>query len=54
VQELAEHRTIQTTMRYAHLTPEHKKLAIAKLNVEVTANLTVIDFGELREVVVSA
>jgi len=50
VQELAGHKSITMTMRYAHLAPEHKKRAVAKLDVEVTANSTTVPFG----VVVSA
>jgi integrase len=32
VQELAGHKTIQMTMRYAHLAPEHNQAAIEKLD----------------------
>jgi site-specific recombinase XerD len=35
VQELAGHKTITMTMRYAHLAPEHKRRAIAVLDREV-------------------
>lgn len=45
VQELAGHRTITMTMRYAHLGPEHKKRAVARLDAEVTANLTTVPFA---------
>jgi site-specific recombinase XerD len=48
VQELAGHRTITMTMRYAHLGPEHKERAVARLDAEVTANLTTVDFGAIR------
>ncbi|MBI4530992.1 MAG: tyrosine-type recombinase/integrase [Candidatus Latescibacteria bacterium] len=34
VKELLGHADIQTTMRYAHLSPEHKKSAVAKLDFE--------------------
>lgn len=44
VQELAGHRTITMTMRYTHLAPEQKKRAVARLDAEVTANLTTVDF----------
>jgi integrase len=54
VQELAGHRTITMTMRYAHLGPEHKKRAVARLDAEVTANLTTVDFGAVRMSAVSA
>ena len=30
--ELMGHRTLQMTMRYAHLAPEHKAAAVAKLD----------------------
>lgn len=48
VQELAGHRTITMTMRYAHLGPEQKKRAVARLDAEVTANLTTVDFEAVR------
>jgi integrase len=54
VQELAGHRTITMTMRYAHLAPEHKKRAVAKLDAEVTANLATVDFRGLGRTVVTA
>ena len=44
VQELAGHRTITMTMRYTHLAPGQKKRAVARLDAEVTANLTTVDF----------
>ncbi len=53
VQELAGHRTITMTMRYAHLGPEQKKRAVARLDAEVTANLTTVDFGSQRVTAVS-
>ncbi len=31
IAELAGHKTIQITMRYSHLAPEHKRRAIEKL-----------------------
>jgi len=34
------------TMRYAHLGPEHKKRAVARLDAEVTANLTTVTFAD--------
>jgi integrase len=43
VQELAGHKTISMTMRYAHLAPEHKHRAIellAKFDQKVTAKVT--------------
>ena len=42
VQELAGHKTITMTMRYAHLAPEHKRRAVDVLDTEVTANLTTV------------
>jgi site-specific recombinase XerD len=54
VQELAGHKTIGMTMRYAHLGPEHKKRAVAKLDAEVTAKVTTVDFGGLRVCAASA
>ena len=47
VQELAGHRTITMTMRYAHLGPEHKRRAVGLLDAEVTANLTTVPFAEV-------
>ena len=44
VQELAGHKTIGMTMRYAHLGPEHKRRVIGLLDVEVTAKVTTVDF----------
>ena len=44
VQELAGHKSITMTMRYAHLAPEQKKRAVVKLDAEVTANLTTVPF----------
>ena len=34
VQELAGHKTITMTMRYAHLGPEHKQRAVARLDAD--------------------
>ncbi len=45
VQELAGYRTITMTTRYAHLGPEQEKQAVARLDSEVTANLTTVPFG---------
>jgi integrase len=36
IKELMGHSTIQMTMRYSHPTPEHKKLAVESLNVDLT------------------
>lgn len=44
VQELAGHKTIGMTMRYAHLAPEHKQRVIDLLDAEVTAKITTVDF----------
>jgi integrase len=43
VQELAGHKKIKMTMRYAHLFPDQKRLAIKILEDRVTANLTTGD-----------
>src|ERR1039458_6681321 len=40
VQELAGHKEIKMTMRYAHLAPEHKHRAVALLEEKVTAKVT--------------
>jgi integrase len=40
VQDLAGHKTITMTMRYAHLAPEHKRRAVAVLNRKVSTNST--------------
>jgi integrase len=53
VQELAGHKTITMTMRYAHLGPEHKRRAVGLLDVEVTAKVTTVDFVAGRVVAVS-
>jgi integrase len=42
VQELAGHKSITMTMRYAHLAPQHKQKALALLENDVTPNLTPI------------
>ena len=44
VQELAGHKTIQMTMRYAHLAPSHLATAVEKL-CERTATITATDAG---------
>jgi hypothetical protein len=53
VQELAGHKTITMTMRYAHLGPEQKKRAVVRLDAEVTANLTTVDFAAVRAAAVT-
>ncbi|MGO9246870.1 MAG: tyrosine-type recombinase/integrase [Verrucomicrobiia bacterium] len=54
VQELAGHKTITMTMRYAHLGPKQKRRAVEVLEneiaAEVTANLTTVDFGRVAGV----
>jgi integrase len=54
VQELAGHRTIAMTMRYAHLAPANKRRAVSLLDAEVTANVTTGDFGQTAEQAVSS
>ncbi len=41
VQELAGHKTITMTMRYAHLAPEHKRRAVERLDGEIGSEVTV-------------
>lgn len=53
VQELAGHKTITMTMRYAHLGPEQKKRAVVRLDAELTANLTTVDFAAVRAAAVT-
>lgn len=57
VQELAGHKTITMTMRYAHLAPQHKRRVVGLLEAEitagVTANLTTSDFGLVQQSVAS-
>jgi len=53
VQELAGHKTIGMTMRYAHLAPEHKRRVIGLLDVEVTAKVTTVDFTQAQPIAVS-
>jgi integrase len=53
VQELAGHKTIGMTMRYAHLGPEHKRRVIGLLDVEVTAKVTTVDFARSLPIAVS-
>ncbi len=36
IKELMGHSTIQMTMRYSHPTPEHKKLAVESLNMDLS------------------
>jgi integrase len=48
VQELAGHKTIQMTMRYAHLAPSHVAAAVEKL-CEPTATTTATDAHETSE-----
>jgi integrase len=50
VQELAGHKTITMTMRYAHLAPEHKRRAVDVLDAEVTAKVTTV----IRPLIASA
>jgi hypothetical protein len=42
VQSLMGHKSIQMTLRYSHLAPEHLKGAVEKLDFGVTEK---IDFG---------
>jgi len=53
VQELAGHKTIGMTMRYAHLAPVHKRRVIGFLDVEVTAKVTTVDFTQAQAIAVS-
>jgi site-specific recombinase XerC len=53
VQELAGHKTITMTMRYAHLGPEHKRRAVGLLDAEVTAKVTTVDFAAVGAVAVT-
>jgi integrase len=45
VQELMGHRTITTTMRYAHLAPAHQAEAVERLVVSQLAPLLALDRG---------
>jgi integrase len=45
VQELAGHKTIAMTMRYAYLAPAHKRRAVGLLDAEVGAKVTTVDFS---------
>ncbi len=47
VQELAGHKSIAMTMRYAHLAPQHKQRAVSLLENEVTPNLTPLTVAKL-------
>jgi len=53
VQELAGHKTIGMTIRYAHLAPEHKRRVIGLLDAEVTAKVTTVDFGRTQTIAVN-
>lgn len=53
MQELAGHKTIGMTTRYAHLGPEHKRRVIGLLDVEVTAKVTTADFARSLSIAVS-
>lgn len=46
VADLMGHRTIQMTMRYAHLAPEHKARAVAKFDAAVVSSLESIETHE--------
>ena len=46
VPELAGHKNIGMTMRYAHLAPEHKRRVIGLLDVEVTEKVATVDFTQ--------
>jgi integrase len=62
VQELAGHKTITITMRYAHLAPAQKRRAVESLDkllegeigAEVTAKVTTVDFSRTGQLVASA
>jgi integrase len=55
VQELAGHRTITMTMRYAHLGPEHKRRAVGLLESEIGAEVTAkVTTGDFRKVAAGA
>ncbi len=54
VQELAGHKTITMTMRYAHLAPEHKRRAVGVLNDEIAAGVTANVTTVLRSLAVNA
>jgi site-specific recombinase XerC len=53
VQELAGHKTIGMTVRYAHLAPEHKRRVTGLLDVEVTGKVTTVDFTQALPIGVS-
>jgi integrase len=53
VQELASHKTIAMTMRYAHLGPQQKRRPVGLLDAEVTAKVTTVDFAAVRAVAVT-
>jgi hypothetical protein len=46
VKELMGHKNIATTMRYAHLSPEHQLDAVQRLNRKPTAPTTATGEGE--------
>lgn len=48
VAELMGHRTLQMTMRYAHLAPEHKVAAVGKLDSLATDTRTDTDSADAR------
>lgn len=54
VQELAGHKTIAMTMRYAHLAPAQKRRAVGLLDAEVTAKVTTVDFAAVQGVAVTS
>jgi hypothetical protein len=58
IAQLMGHRTIQMTMRYAHLAPEHNQGAVEKLvspQEEVVTQLATTDFVAMdQEAMVSA
>lgn len=57
VQELAGHKTIQMTMRYTHLAPEHKRRAVGLLEnqiaIGVTAKVTTVAVAANGRIAVS-
>jgi integrase len=58
VQELAGHKTIQMTIRYAHLAPEHKRRAVERMEEtqlceKVTAKVTTVPGLQTGRIAVS-